>query len=120
MYKVISHCPVCNGNLKVVKLQCDNCDTVIENDFCLNKFDYLSSEDLYFVETFLRCRGNIKEVEKELKISYPTVRAKLDDVIGKLGYTTVPAANTQRKKEILDALEKGDITPEEALEQMKE
>ena len=57
--------------LKVVKLQCENCDTVIENDFCLSKFDYLSTEDLFFAETFLKCRGNIKEVEKELKISYP-------------------------------------------------
>ena len=96
------------------------CDTVIENDFYLNKFDYLSADDLNFVETFLKCRGNIKEVEKELGISYPTVRSKLDDVIGKLGYKTVPAPSADRKKEILDALEKGEITPEEALSQMSE
>lgn len=123
MYQVISSCPVCGKKLKVVKLQCENCDTVIENDFCLSKFDYLSTEDLFFAETFLKCRGNIKEVEKELKISYPTVRSRLDDIIGKLDgkpKTAVPAPSSSRMKEILSALENGEITPEEALEQMKE
>lgn len=123
MYQVISSCPVCGKKLKVVKLQCENCDTVIENDFCLSKFDYLSTEDLFFAETFLKCRGNIKEVEKELKISYPTVRSRLDDIIGKLDgkpKTAAPAPSFSRKKEILSALENGEITPEEALEQMKE
>ncbi|WP_343208585.1 DUF2089 domain-containing protein [Anaerolentibacter hominis] len=121
MYQVISRCPVCGRKLKVVKLQCENCDTAIENDFALSKFDYLSPEDLYFAETFLKCRGNIKEVEKELKISYPTVRSRLDDIIRKLGgRPDVPPPSVSVRKEILDALENGDITPEEALEQMKE
>lgn len=119
MYKVISQCPVCKNNLKVVKLKCDSCDTVIENEFTLTKFDYLSSEDLYFVETFLKCRGNIKEVEKELKISYPTVRSKLDDVIGKLGYQPAAAPAENNANEILDALERGEISPEEAIAQLK-
>nr|UWI50572.1 DUF2089 domain-containing protein [Clostridioides difficile] len=121
MYQVISRCPVCGRKLKVVKLQCENCDTVIENDFCLSAFDYLSVDDLFFAETFLKCRGNIKEVEKELKISYPTVRSRLDDIIQKLeGKPNVISSSDSRKKEILDALEKGEITPAEALEQMKE
>lgn len=119
MYQVISRCPVCGKKLKVVKLQCENCDTAIENDFCLSKFDYLSSEDLFFAETFLKCRGNIKMVEKQLKISYPTVRARLDDIIQKLdGKPSVTALTGTQKKEILDSLENGEITPEEALEQM--
>ena len=107
MYKVISQCPVCGGQLKV-----------IENDFHLNKFDYLSEQELFFIETFISCRGNIKEVEKELKISYPTVRSRLDEVIEKLGCKPAPVSGN-KKKEILDALERGEITPEEALEQMK-
>lgn len=120
MYRVISRCPVCGQKLKVVKLQCVNCDTAIENDFCLSKFDYLSVEDLFFAETFLKCRGNIKEVEKELKISYPTVRSKLDDIIQKLdGKSNEPTTVAANRKDILDALENGEITPAEALEQMK-
>lgn len=122
MPKVISRCPICGQKLKVVKLRCEHCDTALENDFSLTAFDYLSSDEQYFAETFLKCRGNIKEVEKELKISYPTVRARLDQVIAALGGRPAPAEgqSKQRKKEILDALERGELTAEEAVAQLKE
>ncbi|QNM05977.1 DUF2089 domain-containing protein [Qiania dongpingensis] len=119
MKKVISRCPVCSSELTVARLKCDSCDTVIENSFQLSKFDYLSDEELYFTETFIRCRGNIKEVEKELGISYPTVRSKLDAVIKKLGYETGGEAQTAKKEEILKALENGEITAEQAIAQLK-
>ena len=119
MKKVISRCPVCNNELTVARLKCDSCDTVIENSFRLSKFDYLSDEELYFTETFIRCRGNIKEVEKELGISYPTVRSKLDAVIKKLGYEAGMDDRAVKKEEILKALENGEITVEQAIEQLK-
>lgn len=119
MNKIISRCPVCNHELTVARLKCDSCDTVIENDFKLSKFDYLSDEELYFTETFIRCRGNIKEVEKELSISYPTVRSKLDAVIKKLGYETDAGEQSMKKEEILKALENGEITAEQAIAQLK-
>ena len=119
MKKVISRCPVCSRELTVARLKCDACDTVIENNFSLSKFDYLSDEELYFTETFIRCRGNIKEVEKELGISYPTVRPKLDAVIKKLGYETGPDQQSAKKEEILRALENGEITAEQAIAQLK-
>ena len=119
MRKVISRCPVCGGELKVTRLKCEECETVIENDFVLSKFDYLSGEELYFTETFIRCRGNIKEVEKELGISYPTVRSKLDTVIKKLGYEAETDAQTAKRDEILKALENGEITAEQAIAQLK-
>lgn len=119
MRKVISRCPVCNSELTVARLKCDSCDTVIENNFRLSKFDYLSDEELYFTETFIRCRGNIKEVEKELGISYPTVRSKLDAVIKKLGYEAGADEQTVKRDEILKALENGEITAEQAISQLK-
>lgn len=119
MKKVISRCPVCNNELTVARLKCDSCDTVIENNFRLSKFDYLSDEELYFTETFIRCRGNIKEVEKELGISYPTVRSKLDAVIKKLGYEAGADEQTVKRDEILKALENGEITAEQAIAQLK-
>lgn len=119
MQKVISRCPVCRGELTVARLKCDACDTVIENNFRLSKFDYLSDEELAFTETFLRCRGNIKEVEKELGISYPTVRAKLDAVLKQLGYDTGADERAVRREEILRALENQEITAEQALAQLK-
>lgn len=119
MKKVISRCPVCNHELTVARLKCESCDTVIENHFRLSKFDYLSDEELYFTETFIRCRGNIKEVEKELGISYPTVRSKLDVVIKKLGFDAGTDEQTAKKEEILKALENGEITAEQAIAQLK-
>lgn len=117
-YKVISKCPICSAKLKVVKLRCNKCGTVIENDFEFSKFEYLEEEHLNFMEIFLKCRGNIKDVEKELGISYPTVRAKLDDVVAALGYTQVKKA-VVNSNEVLDMLEKGDISAQQAVDMLK-
>ncbi len=122
MRKVISRCPVCDNQLKVTRLKCSQCDTVIENDFALSRFDYLTDEELHFTETFIRCRGNIKEVEKELGISYPTVRARLDGVIKALGYDdSQPFQDEEalRRENILRDLETGRITADEALQLLK-
>ena len=115
VYKILSKCPVCSSKLKVTRLKCDGCSTVVENKFELSKFDYLNSEQLSFIEVFLKSRGNIKDVEKELGVSYPTVRAKLDEVITTLGYTVAKQKPSTDKKEVIDMLEKGEITADEAL-----
>jgi hypothetical protein len=123
MIRVLTKCPVCNGKLKAVKLSCQSCGTVIENTFDFPPLLGLSREQLEFVEVFIKSRGNIKDVEKELSISYPTVRAKLDQVIealeGNQPQTKKAAAKTEKQKEIINALERGEISPEEALELLK-
>lgn len=113
-YPLVSECPVCGKQLKIMKLACTHCHTTIENEFELSHFAALSREQLNFIEIFLKCRGNIKEVEKELGISYPTVRGKLDDIISSLGYSTNKKAEVDRRKVIM-MLEKGEITAEEAI-----
>ena len=118
-YRLISKCPVCSGKLRVVKLKCNKCGTVIENEFEFSKFEYLSEEQLKFMEIFVMCRGNIKDVERELGISYPTVRAKLDDVITALGYDVVKKPVIE-SGEIIEMLEKGEITADQAVVMMKE
>lgn len=92
-----------------MKLKCNHCSTIIENDFSFSKFEKLSKEHLNFVEVFLVCRGNIIDVEKELGVSYPTVRSKLDEVNCALGLTP-KKENTMDKKKIMDMLEKGEIS----------
>lgn len=119
-YKVLSRCPVCSSKLRITRLKCSNCGTVIENEFELSNFSYLNGEQLKFVETFIKCRGNIKEVEKELGISYPTVRAKLDEVIGALGFTVTRSKDLPDSKDIIDMLENGEITAEQAINMLKE
>ena len=118
-YPLITSCPVCNKHLKITKLECTHCHTTIENEFELSKFAKLGQEQLHFIEIFLKNRGNIKEVEKELGISYPTVRGKLDDIIVALGYTTAKKQEIDKKK-IVSMLEKGEISAEEALLMLKE
>jgi hypothetical protein len=79
----------------------------------------MSEEQKQFIETFIKCRGNIKEVEKELGVSYPTVRSKLDDVICALGYQVKSPKAAESKKEILDMLSRGDISHDEALKLLR-
>jgi hypothetical protein len=123
---MISRCPVCNEELVVTRLRCTHCETAIEGAFEVNRFTRLSKEQLDFVEIFLKSRGNIKEVERELGISYPTVRGRLDAVLEALGYKVDPAivdevtqSKQARRKEILDALNRGELSSEEAIKQLR-
>lgn len=124
--RMISRCPVCNEELVVTRLRCNHCETAIEGAFEISKFARLSKEHLDFVEIFLKSRGNIKEVERELGISYPTVRGRLDAVLEALGYKVEPGAAEEvsrgkqtRRKEILDALNRGEISSEDAVKQLR-
>jgi len=115
---VIGACPICESDLIVTKLKCVNCETEISGKFQLSKFNYLSKEHLYFIEVFIKNRGSIKQIEKELGISYPTVKKNLDDVIQSLGYE-VSEEDKIKKEDIFKKLEKGEITALEAANLMK-
>jgi hypothetical protein len=86
MNSIPGKCPVCNNALTVTRLQCGQCGTGIDGQFHLGSFQALNPEQLQFVETFIKCRGKIKDVEDALGISYPTVVAKLNGVVQALGY----------------------------------
>jgi len=118
MNNVIGECPVCKSDLKVTKLSCTNCSTEITGDFQLSKFNYLSKEHLYFIEVFIKNRGNIKQIEKELGISYPTVKKNLDEVIVSLGYQ-VSEEDKEKRADVLEKLEKGEISVSEAAKLLK-
>jgi hypothetical protein len=82
---VISTCPVCEGELLITRLHCRSCGTALEGEFGVGRFGRLSREQLSLLESFLRARGNLKEMERELGISYPTVRARVDALVRSLG-----------------------------------
>jgi hypothetical protein len=118
MYPVIHECPICKQELVVTKLYCRNCDTAIDGHFTLGRFHSLSPEQLNFAEVFIGCEGKINRVGEELNISYPTVRARLHDLIRAMGYEvneddTTPTKSLDRQA-VLAALSDGTITAEEA------
>lgn len=113
---VIARCPICSESLRVVRLECDSCGTSLEGSFTLGRFHSLAPEQLEFLETFIRSRGSFKDVERELGISYPTVRSRLDAVIRALGFPSQaePDRDSERRKEILRELAEGRIAPDDA------
>lgn len=117
MLKPINHCPLCDGRLEPVKLRCTSCDMTMEGRLPVSRLALLTAEQQQFVEAFLAARGNIKEVERELGISYPTVRKRLDEVVQSLGHT--PPARRREQEEILEAIESGEMSPREGIDAMK-
>jgi hypothetical protein len=85
-HDVISTCPVCANELAVARLHCRSCGTTLEGDFSVGRFGRLSREQLVLLESFLRSRGNLRDMERELGISYPTVRSRVEALVRALGF----------------------------------
>jgi hypothetical protein len=125
MPDVLGRCPVCGDDLQVTRLHCPTCHTAIEGMFSLGRFQRLSPEQLAFLEVFIKNRGVIRDVERELGISYPTVRSRLDDVLRALGFEVREepppdvAAEQARRREVLERLERGEITVEQAIKLLR-
>ena len=125
MRALILKCPSCNGELAASRLKCPSCAITIDGEFSFPGLLRLNRAQLDFVEVFIKNRGIIREVERELGVSYPTVRARLDEVIETLGFTVEQKADdrdergedslTRTRRALLDELRSGKITPEEAL-----
>jgi len=125
--EVVGICPVCASQLEITEIQCPSCHTKLSGHFELCKFCKLPPEQRAFAEVFIKNRGNIREVEKELGISYPTVRGRLEGLIKALGYAVSPDEDETRlettranqRKDILDKLAKGTVSAQEAARLLK-
>ena len=124
MRKILEKCPTCGEGLTITGLHCRSCHTKIESQYSICRFCRLSQESLDFIETFVRNRGNIKEMERELGLSYPTVRSRLNAVIEELGYEVKseppPSDIADKRREILRQLDAGEIPATEAAELIKQ
>lgn len=117
-HKALTVCPVCNYGMTITRLSCGSCHTTIEGNFMFSKFNYLDEEKLYFIEIFMKNRGNIKLIEKELNLSYPTVKKMLDETVSALGYNVTPEEDAN-VSDVLDLVKSGDLTVAEALLKIK-
>ena len=84
-HDVIATCPVCSADLAVTRLHCSTCGTSLEGEFSVGRFGRLNREQMTLLESFLRSRGNLREMERELGLSYPTVRSRVDGLVRALG-----------------------------------
>ena len=114
----LNKCPVCGEDLIVSRYHCESCDTTIEGRFENNAFPGLTSEQIEFVKTFLRCEGKINRMEDEIHLSYPTIRNLLLEVIRAMGYEPgkdgLTEVSEEKRRSVLDDLDSGRISAEDA------
>ena len=117
MRKILEQCPSCGGHLEVTRLNCTSCETIVLGRYEPCRFCGLSPESSEFLETFVRCRGNVKEMERELGISYWTIRRRLDELIAELGLEASPAEEEGRAAQelsILEQVDRGELSAAQA------
>ena len=124
MHPLPGDCPVCGGELIISRLECRECDVSIEGRFYSGPFSQLSPEQMEFVELFIKNEGKITHLETELGLSYPTIRNRLHDIIRALGYEPgkddTPRLLEEDRRRILEDLNQGKITSEEAMQMLNE
>lgn len=123
-------CPLCHGSLEVTEASCLDCGVQMRGRFALAPYRNLDADQLRFLETFLRCRGVIRDVEAALGISYPTVRGRLDALLHALDFSgeaqsAPPAPMTAeeraaRRREILSAIQSGALDADAGLTALQE
>ena len=98
MSKLISKCPNCQHNMNISVLRCPECGLEMKNDFSFSPFDQLNSDDYDFLLAFLRNRGNLKNLQNEMGISYLNARKKLDDLLFSLGIQETTVSNISKEE----------------------
>lgn len=108
----VTTCPYCKGKLKIKEYHCDSCNLTLRGDFEESHFSNLTTEQLEFIRTFILVQGNIKEMEKRLNISYPTVKNRLSEIIQRFGHKS---ANAIDYTDVFSDLEEGFVSVEQAI-----
>ena len=113
------NCPVCNERLALTRLSCPACDTELSGGFATCEFCVLSNEDRDVLRVFLASRGNMKELERHLGVSYPTARSRFDRLLARVGIEAAQDDESPDRLGMLEALSRGDIDVGEALERLE-
>jgi hypothetical protein len=130
MHPLPTQCPICGDELQVTRLHCSGCGTSLEGAFAPGRWQRINGDQFAFAEVFIKRRGKIKDVEDELGISYPTVVARLNELITALGYDAYPSSENgataqplpelaNSRQAILDRLAAGEIDASAAAQELR-
>ena len=118
--KTVTTCPVCDGHLRVTHLACERCETVLQGEFSSCPFCSLPQEFHDFLHVFIRCEGVIREIEKEMGVSYPAVKNRIRKLKAALGMTERDAiTNDERTEEVLEAVKAGEMSVKTAIHELR-
>ncbi len=114
-----TNCPVCNHRLAVTRLTCPDCGTELSGGFAACEFCVLTDEDREVLRVFLGSRGNMKDLERHLGVSYPTARARFDALLTRLGIERAPAPASPSRIELMEQVARGEVDVDEALRRLE-
>lgn len=121
MLQAMGICPICESQLLVSEYSCPGCGVALKGSFQMCDLCNLTGEQRHFVRVFLKCQGNIKEVERALGMSYPTVKARLAAINRKLGLEEFSDyVEAQNRMAVLRELKGGNMSVEEAMRRIQE
>lgn len=128
MRKILERCPSCGSDLIVSEMRCSVCDTSVRGSWEPCRFCHLDAETLQFIEVFVKNRGNLKEMERELSESYWTLRARLNQAIEALGLETSETEQeaaesdsaAQARQSILQQVQEGKLQAADAVRRLAE
>ena len=120
MTGIPSKCPSCQSEMVISQVGCTHCDTTVVGAYQLSPFAFLSEESLSFLLTFIKNKGNVKEMEREMDQSYWVIRNRLDKVISEMGFDEQikPSDLKEMRKDILTRLSNGEINAEDAAKEL--
>ncbi len=104
--------------ITVERVRLEDSDIAIEGSFSLPPLANLSAEDQVFVMAFIKCSGSIKEMEEMFGISYPTVKNRIKHIAEHLEFVVIEKLSP--RENVIDALEHGDISPDEAIRRLSQ
>ena len=113
-----SNCPVCSQRLATTRLTCPDCSTELSGAFTSCEFCILNDEDRDVLRVFLASRGNMKELERHLGVSYPTARARFDGLLTRLGIERASAPAPSRL-ELMEQVARAEIDIDEAMRRLE-
>ena len=124
-------CPSCSTPMEPRVLGCDRCELRVEGKFSTSEFAGLTPELLHFLRIFVHCEGRIKDMEKSLGVSYPTVKATMTRLKGALGMSestssdreeaaaAEPDPEPETRLTLLAKMERGEIAYADGLKRLK-